>query len=171
MLALDGWIKQWPNTTYLLQQNGKAQVMTRTIFNFHLARENLQRGAMDDTVNGLATQPFHIGCVQEAFAESVQYPLFDSRGIEASVSRDRTIMINSGGGGWTMVRTCHDPNYELCDWMQRPAFYEESLLVFTISESWIKNGTKLTIYVQMALEWQQAEIRSICLPRESRLHR
>ena len=61
---------------------------------------NLQRGALDDTHNDLAGQPFHIGCVQEAFAESVQYPLFDSRGLESSVSRDRTIMINSGGGGW-----------------------------------------------------------------------
>ena len=81
---------------------------------------------MNDTHNDLAAQPFHIGCVHEAFAESVQYPLFDSRGIESSVSRDRTIMINSGGGGWNMIRKCHDENYELCDWMQRPSLNEES---------------------------------------------
>ena len=24
-----------------------------------------------------------------------------------------------------MIRKCHDPNYELCDWMRRPAFYHE----------------------------------------------
>ena len=84
---------------------------------------------MDDTVNDLAMQPFHIGCVQEAFAESVQYPLFDSRGIESSVSRNRTIMINSGGGGWKLIRKCHDPDYELCDWMQRPSLYEETPLL------------------------------------------
>ena len=62
---------------------------------------NLQRSATDDTPNDLLEQGrFHIACVQEAFAESVQHPLFDSRGVESSCSRDRTIMINAGGGGW-----------------------------------------------------------------------
>ena len=52
-------------------------------------------------------QIWHICCIQEAFSESVQSPLFDARGIQSEVSRDRTIMINSGGSGYKMIRKTH----------------------------------------------------------------
>ena len=39
-------------------------------------------------------------------------------------------MINVGGGGWKMIRKCHDPDNELCDWMQRPSLYAEPPPIF-----------------------------------------
>ena len=56
-------------------------------------------------MNDVMAQTWHVCCIQEAFSESVQHPLFDSRGLESEVSRDRAIMLNSGGSGYNMIRT------------------------------------------------------------------
>ena len=71
---------------------------------------NLQRYALTDTVNDLTCQNSHMCCIQEAFSESAQSPLFDARGIQSEVSRDRTIMINSGGSGYKTNRKTHSGN-------------------------------------------------------------
>ena len=84
---------------------------------------NLERRVSGDIINLLLGQPFHGICCQEASQGSVQMPLYDVRGIASSVSTDRCMMINAGGGGFKMIRPVHDTSNHFCNFVQRPSRY------------------------------------------------
>ena len=95
---------------------------------------NLSRVAQGDTLNDLLISPYHLEAVQEASTHASQPSLMESRGIASQSSRDGSIMINSGGSGYKMVRKTHSdvpvptnsrpaPINTFCDWIQRPSMY------------------------------------------------
>ena len=67
---------------------------------------------MGDTLNDIMITPYHIETVQEASTHASQPALMGARGIATASSRDGTIMINSGGSGYKMVRTTHSDEGE-----------------------------------------------------------
>ena len=50
-------------------------------------------------------------------------PLYDVRGIASSVSTDRCMMINAGGGGFKMVRPVYGTVKPFGNFVQRPSRY------------------------------------------------
>ena len=96
------------------------------LFNWNAG--NLSRNAKGDTLNDLLISPCHIETIQEASTYTSQPALMEARGIASASSRDGTIMINSGGAGYKMVRKTHSEEghrNQFCDWIQRPAYYDQ----------------------------------------------
>ena len=84
---------------------------------------NLSRNHKGDALNDIMVSPYHIETVQEASTHASQPALMEARGIATAPSRDGTILINSGGAGYKMVRKTHSdegPQNQFCDWIQRP---------------------------------------------------
>ena len=93
------------NRNWRLLPIGTAEAATRVFFCFSLGMlATFNLFAKSDCVNDLIASPWHIAAIQGVEATPVQETLFDSRGIQSVVSRDRCIMINAGGSGPNMAR-------------------------------------------------------------------
>ena len=102
------------------------------LFNWNAG--NLSRNCRGDTLNDVLISPYHIETVQEASTVTSQPALMEARGIASASSRDGTIMINSGGVGYNMVRKTHSEEDQFCDWIQRPFYYDQEPPQFDLEE-------------------------------------